>query len=70
MSGRLDDSIEGNLLHRLHHEPGRLGLLTGEGYATAMSVLASCMSRPGVCVIVMRLFTMPMRCVVMSMSFV
>ena len=41
MSGRLDHPIEGHLRHRLHYKPGRLSLLLGKGYATAMIVLVS-----------------------------
>ena len=41
MSGSLDDAIERHFCHCLHHESCSLGLLLGEGNATAMIVLVN-----------------------------
>ena len=41
MSGSLDDAIERRFCHCLHHESCCLGLLLGEGNATAMIVLVN-----------------------------
>lgn len=64
MSRRLDDTIERHLCHLLYHEPCCLGLLLREGNALAMCMtMFMGMSSLGVCVAVMCLFAVAMRCV-------